>query len=249
MTGRLAGGRDEGAVLVDGTVRRRVRPWSRTVHDLLRHLERRGFAGAPRVLGIDDRGREVLSYLAGETVGHAQPWPDWTHSDQALDDVGRWLHEYHRAVADYEPPADAGWREGGRWRPGLIIGHGDPAPYNAVWTSGGLVGLIDWDNAGPVSAEEDLAWVAFSWTPLHAPEVVAREGFTALASRRERLERILNAYCWQRTADEVLALVDARLQRQIQAMRATARAGDPAYRRMLEQGLDQLLESARAHLP
>jgi Phosphotransferase enzyme family len=240
---------DEGAVLVDGTVRRRVRSWSRTVHDLLGHLERRGFSGAPRVLGIDDRGREVLSYLPGTTVGHARPWPAWTHSDLALDEIGRWLRDYHCAVADYIPPTDAVWREGGRWQPGLIVGHGDPAPYNAVWTSGGLVGLIDWDNAGPVSAEDDLAWVAFSWTPLHAPEVVAREGFTALLSRRERLERLLSAYGWQGTSDEVLARVDARLRHQIQAMRATAGAGDPAYQRMLDQGLDHLLETARSHLP
>jgi aminoglycoside phosphotransferase (APT) family kinase protein len=219
------------------------------VHDLLRHLELRGFSGAPRVLGIDDRGREVLSYLPGETVGHAEPWPAWTHSDQALDDVGRWLREYHSAVADYVPPADAVWREGGRWEPGLIVGHGDPAPYNAVWNSSGLVGLIDWDNAGPVRAEDDLAWVAFSWTPLHAPEVVGREGFTALSQRRERLERLLAAYGWAGSTDEVLARVDARLRHQIQTMRATARTGDLTYQRMLDQGLDRLLESARSHLP
>ena len=191
----------------------------------------------------------MLSYLPGQTVGYARPWPGWTHSDLALDDIGRWLRDYHGAVADYLPPADAVWREGGRWHPGLIVGHGDPAPYNAVWTEGGLVGLIDWDNAGPVSAEDDLAWVAFCWTPLHAPEVVAREGFTAMSSRRERLERILGAYGWQGTSEEVLTRVDARLQQQIQAMRATAGAGDPAYQRMLDQGLDQLLESARSHLP
>lgn len=248
MAKRLAGGNDEGAVLVEGTVRRRVRAWSPTVHDLLRHLERRGFSGAPRVLGVDDQGREVLTYLHGETVGHREPWPAWTHSDDALEQVGRWLRDYHLAVADYVPPADAVWREGGRWGPGLIVGHGDPAPYNAVWTSGGLVGLIDWDNAGPVPAADDLAWVAFSWTPLHAPDVIRREGFTALAQRRDRLERILSAYGWQASVQEVLARIDARLSRQIQSMRATAAAGDPAYQRMLNQGLDHVLESARVHL-
>ncbi len=198
---------------------------------------------------MDDHGREVLSYLPGETVGHCEPWPVWTHSDEALDDVGQWLRDYHCALADYIPPTDAVWREGGQWHPGLIIGHGDPAPYNAVWDSGGLIGLIDWDNAGPASLADDLAWVAFSWTPLHAPEVVAREGFIALSRRRERLERFLRAYGWNGTTDEVLARVDARLSHQIQVMRATARSGDPTYQRMLDQGRDQLLESARSHLP
>lgn len=186
----------------------------------------------------------MLTYLPGETVGQAEPWPAWTHYDEALDDVGRWLRDYHNAVADYVPPSDAVWREGQPWEPGLIIGHGDPAPYNAVWTGGGLVGLIDWDNAGPVQAADDLAWVAFSWTPLHAPEVVTREGFTAFSKRTERLERILRAYRWDGTTEEVLERIDARLQHQIQTMRATASAGDPAYQRMLNQRLDHVLEAA-----
>jgi len=248
VTERLSGGKDEGAVLVDGTVRRPVRAWSQTVHDLLGHLWSRGFSGAPRFVGVDDRGREVLTYLEGETVGHWEPWPAWTHSDEALEDVGRWLRDYHQAVADYVPPSNALWREGGCWQRGLIVGHGDPAPYNAVWNDEGLVGLIDWDNAGPVRVEDDLAWVAFSWTPLHAPEVVAREGFTAFSRRRERLERLLNAYGWEGTPEEVLRRIDARLQHQVETMRATARAGDAAYQRMLDQGLDLLLESARVNL-
>ncbi len=248
MTERLPGGKDAGAELVDGTVRRPVRAWTSAVHDLLRHLEHGGFAGAPRALGFDDRGREVLTHLRGETVGRRQPWPAWTHSTPALDQVGRWLRDYHDAVADYVPAVDAVWREAGRWAPGLIIGHGDPAPYNAVWTGRGLVGLIDWDNAGPVHADDDLAWVAFSWTPLHAADVVEREGFTALSERRERLERLLRAYGWSGTPDQMLTRVDARLQHQVTTMRATAAAGDPAYQRMLDQRLDHVLESARAQL-
>lgn len=240
MDERLAGGKDEGAELVDGTVRRPARAWACTVHDLLIHLERRGFAGAPRALGFDEQGREVLTYLPGETVGPTTPWPAWTHSDEALVDVARWLREYHAAVADYVPPRDAVWREGQSWEPGLVIGHGDPAPYNAVWTRDGLVGLIDWDNAGPIRPEDDLAWVAFSWTPLHAAEVVQREGFTALSQRRERLALFLRAYGWPGTTDEMLSRIDARLQRQIETMRATASAGDPAYQRSFTSGSTRL---------
>ncbi|MDX6335537.1 MAG: hypothetical protein QOG05_2877 [Streptosporangiaceae bacterium] len=66
---RLPGGNAGGAVLVGGTVRRPAGPWAPSVHALLRHLEARGSAGAPRVLGLDDQDREMLSYLPGETVG------------------------------------------------------------------------------------------------------------------------------------------------------------------------------------
>jgi hypothetical protein len=41
------------------------------VQALLSHLHAVGFDGAPRPLGIDERGREVLSFIPG-TV----PWPD-----------------------------------------------------------------------------------------------------------------------------------------------------------------------------
>ena len=248
MEQRLAGGQDEGATLVDGTVRRPVRPWTHTVHHLLRYLEVRGFPGAPRVVGFDGRGREMLTYLHGRTVGHSQPWPAWTHSGEALDQVGGWLRDYHRVVADYIPSSDAVWREDQPWRPGLIVGHGDPAPYNAVWNDTGLVGFIDWDNAGPVPPEDDLAWVAFSWTPLHARAVVRREGFTVFGARRTRLERLLIAYGWEGTTQDMLRQIDARVHHQITVMRSTAAQGDPAYQEMLVRGLDRLLESARRDL-
>lgn len=244
----MPGGADEGAVLVDGTVRRPHRPWTPTVQHLLGHLGTRGFAGAPRPLGFDDLGREVVSFLPGRTVGDHVPWPDWVHTDDALHQVARWLRDYHRAVADYVPPADASWRDGGRWAPGLLIGHGDPAPYNAVWDADGLVGLFDWDDAGPTTVVDDLAWAAFAWTPLHARVVVEREGFTDHGRRRERLEMFLAAYGWNGGTDEVLDALDARLTRQVDAMRAAAARGDVTRRRMVERGQDRLLEKARQDL-
>ena len=59
---RLAGGNLGGAVRVGDTVRRPVGPWTPAVHALLGHLAGR-VPNIPRVLGFDDRGREILSYL------------------------------------------------------------------------------------------------------------------------------------------------------------------------------------------
>jgi hypothetical protein len=42
-----------------------MHPWSPAVHDLLRHLESVGFPYSPRVLGVDEQGREILTYLHG----------------------------------------------------------------------------------------------------------------------------------------------------------------------------------------
>jgi len=102
---RLEGGFDGGASLVDGGVRRIAGPWTSSVHALLAHLADAGLA--PRPLGIDADGREMVSFLPGQTVGNSRPWPAWTHSSSALTDVAQWLRRYHAAVADFVPPSDA----------------------------------------------------------------------------------------------------------------------------------------------
>ena len=184
----LEGGNAGGALHVGDTVRRATGPWTPSVHSLLQHLDRVDFAQAPKPLGIDERGREVLSFLPGNTVGTSRPWPAWVHSDEALVQVAHWLRSYHAAVADFVPPDDAVWREGGHWQPGLVIGQNDAAPYNAAWDDQGqLVGFFDWDFAAPVSLEWDLAFPAFAWVPLRARHVVEAEGFTNFVDRPRRL--------------------------------------------------------------
>jgi hypothetical protein len=245
---QLEGGYDGGAILVDGTVRRVVGPWTKSVHKLLSHLQERGFTGAPRPLGVDELGREIVTYIAGETVGNALPWPTWTHSDQALVEAAKWLSRFHEAVWDFDPGLDAVWREGGIWRPGLVIGHMDAAPYNAVWSDKGLVGFVDWDSAGPLEPYSDLAWMAFSWVPLHARDVVEAEGFTQFEDRRRRLELFLHEYGSNLTADELLETLRRRILEINDAMRMTARSGDVTYKQMLDLGLDLRLLRAREGL-
>jgi hypothetical protein len=93
----LDGGNVGGAVRVGNTVRRAVGPWTPAVHALLAHLADKYLSGAPRPLGFDDRGREVLTFIAGETVGSRKPWPAWTHAEDTLDQVARWMRAYHQA--------------------------------------------------------------------------------------------------------------------------------------------------------
>ena len=73
----LDGQSDQGKVntvkRIGDTVRRPVQRWSPAVHSLLRHLEAVGFSGAPRFLGIDELGREILSFVSGEVA--LRPWP------------------------------------------------------------------------------------------------------------------------------------------------------------------------------
>ena len=65
------------------------------MHALLAYLADRGFTGAPRPLGLDEQGREVLTFLADETIGHRKPWPAWVHAEDTLVQVARWMRDYH----------------------------------------------------------------------------------------------------------------------------------------------------------
>ena len=68
-------------------------------HALLRHFERVGFDGAPRVLGFDEKGREVLSYVDGTAA--LAPLP---RGDDVIEALGRLLRRMHDAQAGRPPP-------------------------------------------------------------------------------------------------------------------------------------------------
>jgi hypothetical protein len=234
----LPGGNTTGAVLIDGVIHKRASPWTPTVHALLRYLEEAGFGGAPRALGFDSSGREMLSYLPGETIGDRMPWPAWVSADSMLAQVGQWLRRLHDLTAGFRPPADERWFIGGVMRPGLIAGHQDAAPYNAVVDGGRLVGFCDWDIAGPSSREWDLAFSMLPWVPLASPSAglpdapglpdAAGAGGPDAGERSRRFHLLLDAYGFEGGREVFGSVVPQRARRQAGVIRRAAAAGDPA---------------------
>src|SRR5687768_11509004 len=149
---------------VGDTVRRPLRPTSTAIHAMLAHLERAGFDGAPRFLGVDEHGRETLSYIPGDAV--VPPYPAWALTDEALVSVAELLRRYHDAVASFDsrglswpPPMPERFR-------GAIVTHNDPNLDNVIFRDGRAVALIDFDLAGPGSRIWDVACAARLWAPL-----------------------------------------------------------------------------------
>lgn len=233
MEENLPGGRTTGAVRVAETIRKPAQPWSAAVQAVLGHLEAAGFAGAPRARGFDEQRREILTYLPGRTVGEQLPWPAWVYSDAALMQVGTWMRGLHDATVDFVPAADAVWLSGRPWRPGLIIGHQDVAPYNAVWDEDGLIGFVDWDTAAPSSRELDLAFAALSWVPLHTRDVAAERGFRDFGDRSRRLHVLLDAYGYPGDRAAFGAEVAARARINAAAIHRMAAGGEPIYQALL----------------
>ncbi len=80
------------------------------VHALLKHLESVGFDGAPRVLGVDQDGFEVLTFIDGQTCGGVAGWPTWGRSESNLVRIARLLRRYHEAAESFRPAAGTLWR-------------------------------------------------------------------------------------------------------------------------------------------
>ncbi|MFE9689348.1 phosphotransferase enzyme family protein [Micromonospora sp. NPDC005806] len=156
MEQALTGNVTTGVVRVGDTVRRPVGPWTDAVDALLTHLHEVGFPGAPRPLGRDDRGRQVLEYVPGE-LGD----PAGTYSPGELASIGAFLADLHRATADFVPPPSAVWQRVIPPDGEALICHHDVAPWNLVRSSRGWV-LIDWDGAGPGTRGWELAYAAQS---------------------------------------------------------------------------------------
>jgi len=200
----LAGGlANRGRVVrVGDTVRRPARPTSASTHALLRHLEARGFAGAPRYLGVDEKGREVLSYVEGEVGGVTSR--EILRSDTALVSVARLLRLFHAEVAGFDPSPWSWPRPAPPPFCGAMVSHNDPNVDNVVFRNGNAVALIDFDLAAPGSPLWDVALAARLWAPLRARADVPAD----LRDRRlERLRLFVDAYGL--SARDRPALVDA----------------------------------------
>ncbi|GIL28952.1 phosphotransferase family protein [Actinocatenispora comari] len=151
----LTGGRiTPGVVRVGDTVCRPRLPTSDLVAELLIHLERQRFTGAPRYRGVDSYGRDVLTYLPGEVPARLQ-----TFTDAQIQDAGALLRRLHDATRGCDL---AGPRQ--------VVCHRDPGPNNVVFRNDRPVAFIDFDTAAPGDPLDDLGYMAWlwCWTAKHA---------------------------------------------------------------------------------
>lgn len=224
----FADGNVTGAVRVDETVRRGTGPWTPAIHPLLNHLERVGFEAAPRVLGFDEQGREVLTYIVGETS------PDPRESfgtDEALAEVAQLLRRYHDATTSFVPSPNAPWRfQVGAPRTGDVICNNDIAPWNTIVAGGRPVAFIDWDFATPGPRIWDVAHALWRFVPLYEDPV-----FGTLAEQSRRLRLFCNAYGLE-NRDELLLTIFRRQRALHDSMKAWAEAGEPAFAAMWRDG-------------
>ena len=166
----------DGIVRVGDTVRRPQGEHSPLVHAVLQHLERVGFGGAPRFLGIDEQGREILSFIDGEVA--TRPHPAWLADEERLVSLARLVRRLDDAMAGFAPSSTMLEAVASPDIPGMpptppevpeFIGHLDITPENVVFRGGEAVALIDFDLVKPASRVDEVFNLCLWWSPL-APQ-------------------------------------------------------------------------------
>jgi Phosphotransferase enzyme family len=231
---------------VGSTIRKPAGPWTPTTHALLRHLRANGFDLAPEPLGVDERDREVLAWVEGEAA--FRPWPSVLGTDDGVIELAKALRRYHELARTFDPGPDAVWRAGPRAvGPSEIVCHGDFAPWNTVWTSGRLVGVIDWDMAEPGHPSMDVAFLALHLVPLRPDETSAEVGEDDSPPRRHRLDLLCDAY-GELDPREVIDAVFEHHLRDRERTITWGGAGREPWVRFLQDGMLDVIDRDEAWL-
>jgi hypothetical protein len=147
----LDGGRSTPDVVrVGETVRRPMNANSGYVHGLLLHLEHCGFTGAPRYLGVDRQGREILTYIHG----FAPPHNGFELTEAAVRAGARLVRDVHDLT---EATVFAAGSE--------VACHRNLSRPNFIFRETIPVAIIDWDTTCPGSRVANLG--EFLWAFVH----------------------------------------------------------------------------------
>lgn len=202
------------------------------MHALLLHLEDIGFPYSPRVRGFDGEGREVLTFIEGESG--ADGWAKVV-GDGGLGAFARLLHAYHDACAAFAPPAGIAWCTGVGGPVGeQVVCHGDFGPWNIVWDGDRPVGILDWDFVRPAARTHDVGYALEYVAPFRDDEECVRWlRHPEPPDRRRRLELFLAAY-----GTDALEPADATVPALVDAVIAAQLDTAALVRELAAQGLE-----------
>jgi Ser/Thr protein kinase RdoA (MazF antagonist) len=236
-----------GVVRIGDTVRRPHQDTSERVAAYLRHLESVGFDGAPRYLGVDAQGRDVLTFLSGDVPG--SPVEAWAAADSVLPGVARLLRRLHDASSGYDAPA----RPPVPGRPLPVFPEGeqrifaqrDVTPQNTVFRSGVAWGLIDFDLCDWTTRSLDVANTAMHWVPLTDP--VDRAPVYADIDVAARIALLLDAYGRDVVSvPQFLRACELRFANSYAVMQWSAQHLGGGWARMWDEGVGDVIKRRAA---
>ncbi|MGO4230773.1 phosphotransferase [Arthrobacter sp. YAF34] len=218
----LTGGNASGRVVRLGeTVRK---PWignTSVVQSYLGALRARG-VDAPKPLGRDGRGRQVVEYVSGTLALDQLPL--------RLEDllrVGRMIRRIHDSSEFIPIPDPDGWQMLLPAESPNLMCHNDLAPWNLI--TGDRWVFIDWDGAGPSTRLWDLAYAAQSFGMLVEGQPVG--------SAAKRLRALVDGYGADLALREALpAAMAKRAAAMFELLRSSSESGFQPWAEMYVTG-------------
>ncbi len=179
-------------VRVGNTVRKPVTQHVTATRALLDQLQTANIKCVPRFLGLDDQNRQSLSFVPGAINF---PTDMWTQQRTLLSAV-KLLRQIHDASTSllghdlpwaYQHPVTSQQE---------AIGHSDFAPYNMTFADDGtVIGVFDFDLAGPAPRGRDLAYLAWWIVPLGQQDRAMQTAtLRDLADGSRRLQLLCETY-------------------------------------------------------
>lgn len=197
---------------------------------------------APRLVAVDG-DEELLTWIDGESGpnGWAKIVPE-----AGLRRWASFLRRYHDAVAGYRPDSATIWSGGaGGCAPGEIVCHGDFGPWNGVWRGDDIVGLLDFDHAGPAQPLFDIAYALEYAAPFRDDTECTRWlRHPDPPDRRRRIETFCDAYGIAVPGD-IVARVASQQRLTLQRCEALGRRGIEPQATWIRDGY---LDTVRARI-
>lgn len=207
-----AGKTNLGKIIRKGnTIRRPINGNSNFVQKLLCYLETVNFDASPRFLGIDEQGREIISYLEGDVPSNLI-----YYSDEELILGAKLIRRFHDITAGCEL---AGTQE--------IVCHHDLSPCNFVFIKNAPIAIIDFEMAAPGKRIFDLAYAAWLWLDIGNIDITANE-------QKRRLLLFAQAY----GISDIYLLIQVMLQRQTILMQEAIKRDKQCMQKWVQSSLD-----------
>ncbi len=201
----LHGGRvSPGVVRVGDTVRKLVTRNSAFVRRFLEHLTSCGSDFSPRFLHVDDRNRDVFTFIEGNVPADLAFFDDPT-----LCKAASLIRRYHDLSSGFV----ASMKDEDRAID--VVCHNDLSPCNFVFRDEEPVAIIDFDASGPGTRAHDLGYAAWLWLDVGSSEI-------SVVEQRQRLASFVDAY----GALSVESVLEAMLARQMKLFEEAQQIGD-----------------------
>lgn len=234
----LTGGNVSNVYRSGDTVRREVKSDNIQYTKAAKAFRKKNFSYAPKFLGVDEQGREILSFIEG-VAGH-DPLKEYMCSHHALKEIARMLRLYHDAVRDF--PISDDWERMDNTPVEIeVVCHNDFAMYNIIFNNEKPVGIIDFDVAAPGPRLWDIAYTLYTCVPISrffrtkTGDIVNYHSSDHADQIKHKVKLFFESY-GEEIAEDYLDMVLLRLEGLCQYMKRKASEGDIAFQNMIQEG-------------